>query len=94
MKLIAMLFLTTICFSQVKVNKKTVVYQKQKLNIIEKKILYKDTILYLDNGSSVRISNNLLYYYSHQVYLKFKFNKKYNMYFLSVNTDKLKKQNK
>jgi hypothetical protein len=82
--IVVMLFLSTICFSQIKVNKTTVVYQKQTLNIIDKKILYKDTIIYLDNGSSVRISNNLLYYYSHQVYLKFKFNRKYNMYFLSV----------
>lgn len=91
MQLVAMLFLSTVCLAQIKVNKTTVFYQKQKLNIIEKKILYKDTIFYLDNGSSVRISNNLLYYYSHQVYLKFKFNRKYNMYFLSVNSDKLKK---
>ena len=71
-----MLLLSTICFSQIKVNKQTVIYQKDTLKIVDKKLLYKDTILYLENGSSVRISKNLLYYYSHQVYLKFKFNKK------------------
>ncbi len=71
-----MLFLSTICFSQIKVNKQTVIYNKQTLKIVDKKLLYKDTILYLENGSSVRISKNLLYYYSHKVYLKFKFNKK------------------
>ena len=76
MKLIVMLLLSTICFSQIKVNKQTVIYNKQTLKIVDKKLLYKDTILYLENGSSVRISKNLLYYYSHQVYLKFKFNKK------------------
>jgi hypothetical protein len=76
MKLIIMLFLSTICFSQIKVNKQTVIYNKQTLKIVDKKLLYKDTILYLENGSSVRISKNLLYYYSHKVYLKFKFNKK------------------
>ena len=92
--IVALLFFTTICFGQIKVNKKTVVYQKQTINIIDKKILYKDTILYLDNSSSIRITNNLLYYYSHQVYLKFKFNKKYNKYFLIVNTDKLPKKTK
>jgi hypothetical protein len=80
MKLIVMLFLSTVCFAQIKVNKRTVVYQKQTLKIVEKKLLYKDTMLYLNNGSSIRISKNLLYYYSHQVYLKFKFNKKQNKY--------------
>jgi Tfp pilus assembly protein PilZ len=75
-----MLFLSTVCFAQIKVNKRTVVYQKQTLKIVEKKLLYKDTMLYLNNGSSIRISKNLLYYYSHQVYLKFKFNKKQNKY--------------
>jgi hypothetical protein len=92
MKLIVMLFFTTICFAQIKVNKKTVVYQKQTFKIVDKKILYKDTILYLDNGNSIRISNNLLYYYSHQVYLKFKFNRKYHKYFLIANTDELRKK--
>jgi hypothetical protein len=80
MKLLVMLLLSTVCFAQIKVNKRTVVYQKQTLKIVEKKLLYKDTMLYLNNGSSIRISKNLLYYYSHQVYLKFKFNKKQNKY--------------
>ena len=75
-----MLLLSTVCFAQIKVNKKTVVYQKQTLKIVEKKLLYKDTILYLNNGSSIRISKNLLYYYAPKVYLKFKFNRKYNKY--------------
>jgi hypothetical protein len=80
MKLIIMLLLSTICFSQIKVNKQTVIYNKDTLNIIDKRLLYKDTILCLDNDSSIRISKNLLYYYSHKVYLKFKFNRKYNKY--------------
>lgn len=80
MKLIVMLLLSTICFSQIKVNKQTVVYNKKTLKIVNKELLYKDTILYLDNNSSIRISKNLLYYYSHKVYLKFKFNKKSNKY--------------
>jgi hypothetical protein len=80
MKLIVMLFLSTVCFAQIKVNKRTVIYQKQTLNIVEKRLLYKDTMLYLSDSSSIRISKNLLYYYSHQVYLKFKYNKKTNKY--------------
>jgi hypothetical protein len=80
MKLIVILLFSAICFGQIKVNKKTVIYQKQTFKIIEKKLLYKDTMLYLNNGSSIRISKNLLYYYSHKVYLKFKFNKKSNKY--------------
>ncbi len=80
MKLLVMLLLSTVCFAQIKVNKRTVVYQKQTLKIVEKKLLYKDTMLYLNNGSSIRISKNLLYYYSPKVYLKFKFNKKQNKY--------------
>jgi hypothetical protein len=80
MKLIVMLFLTTVCFAQIKVNKKTVVYQKQTLKIVEKRLLYKDTMLYLSDSSSIRISKNLLYYYSPKVYLKFKYNKKTNKY--------------
>ena len=75
-----MLFLTTVCFAQIKVNKRTVIYEKDTLKIVDKQLLYTDTILYLDNGSSVRISKDLLYYYAHQVYLKFKFNKKLNKY--------------
>lgn len=80
MKLIVMLLLSTVCFAQIKVNKQTVVYNKKTLKIVNKELLYKDTILYLDNASSIRISKNLLYYYSHKVYLKFKFNKKQNKY--------------
>jgi hypothetical protein len=80
MKLLVMLLLSTVCFSQIKVNKQTVIYEKDTLKIVDKKILYKDTILYLDNNSSIRISKNLLYYYSDKVYLKFKFNKKSNKY--------------
>ena len=80
MKLIVMLLISSICFSQIKVNKQTVIYNKEKLHIVDKKLLYKDTILYLDNGSSVRISKNLLYYYSDKVYLKYKFNKKTKKY--------------
>lgn len=75
-----MLLFSAICFAQIKVNKKTVIYQKQTFKIIEKKLLYKDTMLYLNNGSSIRISKNLLYYYSPKIYLKFKFNKKSNQY--------------
>jgi hypothetical protein len=82
MKLIVMLLLSTVCFAQIKVNKQTVIYNKDTLKIVDKKLLYKDTILYLENGSSVRISKNLLYYYSHKVYLKFKFNKKQNKYLI------------
>lgn len=80
MKLLVMLLLSTICFSQIKVNKQSVIYNKQTLRIVDKKLLYKDTILYLENDSSVRISKNMLYFYSHQVYLKFKFDKKTKKY--------------
>ena len=80
MKLLVMLLLSTVCFSQIKINKQSIIYKKDTLCIIDKKILYKDTILYLDNNSSIRISKNLLYYYSDKVYLKFKFNKKSNKY--------------
>ena len=80
MKLLVMLLLSTICFSQIKVRKTYVIYEKDTLRIVNKELLYTDTILYLENGSSVRISKNLLFYYSHQVYLKFKYNKKYNKY--------------
>jgi hypothetical protein len=80
MKLLVMLLFSTICFSQIKVNKQSVIYNKQTLCIVDKKLLYKDIILYLNNGSSIRISKNLLYYYSPQVYLKFKFDKKTNKY--------------
>ena len=80
MKLIVMLLLSTVCFSQIKVNKQTVIYNKETLHIVDKKLLYKDTILYLDNNSSVRINKDLVYYYSDKVYLKFKFNKKSNQY--------------
>jgi Tfp pilus assembly protein PilZ len=62
------------------VRKTYVVYEKDTLKIIDKQLLYTDTILYLENGSSIRISKDLLYYYAHQVYLKFKYNKKYNKY--------------
>lgn len=82
MKLIVMLLLNTICFSQIKINKQIVIYEKDTLNIIDKKLLYKDTILYLSNNSSVRISANMLYYYSDRVYLKYKFNKKHNKYII------------
>ena len=80
MKLIVMLLLSTICFSQIKVKKTYVIYEKDTLKIVNKELLYTDTILYLENGSSIRISKNLLYYYSPQVYLKFKFDKKTNKY--------------
>jgi hypothetical protein len=80
MKLIVILLLSTICFSQIKINKQSVVYNKETLCIVDKKLLYKDTILYLENGNSVRISKNILYYYSDKVYLKFKFNKKTKKY--------------
>jgi hypothetical protein len=80
MKLLVMLLLSTVCFSQIKVNKQTVIYEKDTLKIVDKEILYTDTIIYLENGSSIRISKDLLYYYSYQVYLKFKFNKKLNKY--------------
>jgi Tfp pilus assembly protein PilZ len=80
MKLLVMLLLSTICFSQIKVNKQTVIYEKDTLKIVDKELLYTDTIIYLENGSSIRISKNLLYYYSYQVYLKFKFDKKTNKY--------------
>ena len=46
MKLIVMLLISSICFSQIKVNKQTVIYNKEKLHIVDKKLLYKDTILY------------------------------------------------
>jgi Tfp pilus assembly protein PilZ len=62
------------------VKKTYVIYEKDTLKIVDKELLYTDTILYLENGSSIRISKNLLYYYSPQVYLKFKFNKKLNKY--------------
>jgi Tfp pilus assembly protein PilZ len=75
-----MLLLSTICFSQIKVNKQSVIYEKDTLKIVDKELLYTDTILYLENGSSIRISKNLLYYYAPQVYLKFKFSKKLNKY--------------
>jgi hypothetical protein len=75
-----MLLFSTLCFAQIKVKKTYVIYQKDTLMIINKQLLYTDTILYLENGSSVRISKDLLYYYSHQVYLKFKYNKKFNKY--------------
>ena len=75
-----MLLISTLCFSQIKVNKQTVIYKKDTLKIIDKRLLYKDTILYLNNNSSIRVSNNLLYYYSDKVYLKFKFNKKLKKY--------------
>ena len=75
-----MLLLSTICFSQIKINKQSVIYNNKILCIVDKKLLYKDTILYLDNNSSVRISKNILYYYSDKVYLKFKFNKKTKKY--------------
>lgn len=75
-----MLLLSTICFSQIKINKQSVIYEKDTLKIVDKELLYKDTILYLENGSSTRISKNLLYYYSDKVYLKFKFSKKLNKY--------------
>jgi hypothetical protein len=80
MKLIVMLLLSTVCFSQIKINKQSVIYKKDTLCIIDKKLLYKDTILYLNNNSTVRISKNLVYYYSYKVYLKFKFNKKSKKY--------------
>lgn len=80
MKLLVMLLLSTICFSQIKVKKTYVIYEKDTLKIVDKELLYTDTILYLENGSSIRISKNLLYYYSPQVYLKFKFNKKTKKY--------------
>jgi hypothetical protein len=80
MKLIVILLLSTICFSQIKINKQSVVYNKETLRIVDKKLLYKDTILYLENDNSVRISKNMLYYYSDKVYLKFKFNKKTKKY--------------
>ena len=80
MKLLLMLLLSTICFSQIKINKQSVIYKKDTLCIVDKKLLYKDTILYLDNNSTVRISKNLLYYYSDKIYLKFKFSKKTNKY--------------
>jgi len=80
MKLLVMLLLSTICFSQIKVNKQSVIYEKDTLKIVDKELLYTDTILYLENGSSIRISKNLLYYYAPQVYLKFKFSKKLNKY--------------
>jgi Tfp pilus assembly protein PilZ len=80
MKLLVMLLLSTVCFSQIKVKKTYVIYEKDTLKIVDKELLYTDTILYLENGSSIRISKNLLYYYSPQVYLKFKFDKKTNKY--------------
>ena len=80
MKLIIMLLLSTVCFAQIKVRTTYVIYEKDTLRIVNKELLYTDTILYLENGSSVRISKNLLFYYSPQVYLKFKFNKKQNKY--------------
>ena len=80
MKLLVMLLLSTICFSQIKVNKQNIIYNNKTLCIVDKKLLYKDTILYLENDSSVRISKNMLYFYSPQVYLKFKFNKKTKKY--------------
>ena len=80
MKLIVILFLSTICFSQIKINRQTVIYEKDTLKIVDKELLYTDTTIYLENGSSIRVSKDLLYYYSHQVYLKFKFDKKTNKY--------------
>ncbi len=80
MKLLVMLLLSTVCFSQIKINKQSVIYNNKILCIVDKKLLYKDTILYLENDSSVRISKNILYYYSDKVYLKFKFNKKTKKY--------------
>lgn len=80
MKLLVMLLLSTICFSQIKIIKQSVIYEKDTLRIIDKKLLYKDTILYLENNSSVRISKNMLYFYAPQVYLKFKFDKKTKKY--------------
>ena len=80
MKLIVILLLSTICFSQIKINKQSVVYNKETLCIVDKKLLYKYTILYLENNNSVRISKNMLYFYSDKVYLKFKFNKKTKKY--------------
>jgi hypothetical protein len=80
MKLLVMLLVSTICFSQIKINKQSVIYEKDTLKIVDKELLYTDTIIYLENGSSVRISKNLLYYYSPKVYLKFKFDKKTKKY--------------
>jgi hypothetical protein len=80
MKLLIMLLLSTVCFAQIRVKKTYVIYEKDTLMIVNKQLLYTDTILYLENGSSIRISKDLLYYYAHQVYLKFKYNKKYNKY--------------
>jgi Tfp pilus assembly protein PilZ len=80
MKLALMLLLSTVCFSQIKINKQSVIYKKDTLCIVDKKLLYKDTILYLNNNSTIRISKNLAYYYSDKVYLKFKFNKKTKKY--------------
>lgn len=80
MKLIVILLLSTICFSQIKINKQSVVYNRETLCIVDKKLLYKDTILYLENDNSVRISKNMLYYYSDKIYLKFKFDKKTKKY--------------
>ncbi len=82
MKLLLMLLFSTLCFSQIKVKKTYVIYEKDTLRIVNKELLYKDTILYLENGSSIRVSKDLLYYYAHQVYLKFKFNKKQNKYII------------
>ena len=68
-----MLLLSTVCFAQIKVKKTYVIHEKDTLRIINKELLYTDTILYLENDISIRVSGLKLYYYSPKTYTKYRY---------------------
>lgn len=73
MKILIMLLITISSYCQIKILKNEIIINNVIENIVEKKLLYKDTIYYLKNDISIRVSGLKLYYYSPKTYTKYRY---------------------
>ena len=76
-----MLLLTIPSYCQIKILKNEVIINNVRVEIIDRKLLYKDTIYYLKEDVSIRVSEDKLYYYSPKEYYKYIYNNKLKKYF-------------
>ena len=82
MKILIMLLLTIPSYCQIKILKNEVIINNVRVEIIDRKLLYKDTIYYLKEDVSIRVSGDKLYYYSPKTYAKYEYNKRLHYFMI------------
>ena len=82
MKILIMLLVTISSYCQIKILKNEIIINSVRVEIVDRKLLYKDTIYYLKDEVSIRVSGPKLYYYSPKTYTKYKYNKRLHQFIL------------